>query len=198
MKFIILLERWPYATSLMIEVITRLNYERDAIANGLNLDEDRTNNGNCDKKELCDRILKRLRVNGSEDYNELNLNELKLYRLYDALEQELLRHNAGALRYILSRDYDINLFKRCLFHKDNEEVLMASDIERLKPYAFNLNLMLLDHARKLIDEVMIPIPKQTQTQMNDSEEQLPTDGEEQKIFLDRELEAIFFNQQHRL
>jgi len=75
---------------------------------------------------------------------------------------------------------------------------MASDIERLKPYAFNLNLMLLDHARKLIDEVMIPIPKQTQTQMNDSEEQLPTDGEEQKIFLDRELEAIFVNQQHRL
>jgi len=110
MKFIILLERWPYATSLMIEVITRLNYERDAIANGLNLDEDRTNNGNCDKKELCDRILKRLRVNGSEDYNELNLNELKLYRLYDALEQELLRHNACALRYILSRDHDIRLF----------------------------------------------------------------------------------------
>jgi len=171
MKFIILLERWPYATSLMIEVIVRLNYERGDMYRELVLDEDRSN---CDKKELCDRILRRARVNGDTDYFEL-----KLYRLFDALEQELRRHNPGGLRSILSRDYDIRLFKKCLFHKDNEEVLMVHDINDLMPYAFNLNLMLLDCARDVIDEFMIPIPipKQTQTDENDSEGQLPTDGE---------------------
>ena len=56
---------------------------------------------------------------------------------------------------------------------------MVHDINDLMPYAFNLNLMLLDCARDVIDEFMIPIPipKQTQTDENDSEGQLPTDGE---------------------
>jgi len=95
MKFIIMLERWPYATSLMIEVITRLNYESDDMYGELVLDGDRSN---CDKNELCDRFLKRARVNGDTDYSEL-----KLYRLHYALEKELLRHNKDALRNILSR-----------------------------------------------------------------------------------------------
>ena len=154
-KFIMLLERWPYATSLMIEVITRLNYECNYMYKEL---EKRQNNPSCDKKELYIRISNRVRVNAAEDNTELNLNELELYRLYDALEQELLCHNVGALRYILSRDHDIRLFKTCLLHGINEEVLMVRDIEELVPYAFNLNLMLLDHARKVIDEIMVQTP----------------------------------------
>jgi len=109
MKFIILLERWPYATSLMIEVITRLNYERDARNNGLSLDERRLvkRNHNFDKKELSGRIFNYF--GGLKDYNSL-----ELYCLYDALEQELLRHNAGALRLIYLKDVcSIRTTKRC-------------------------------------------------------------------------------------
>jgi len=88
--FIILLERWPYATSLMIEVINRLS-----------LDEGRFDkrNHNFDKKELSDRIFNYFE--GLTDYNSL-----ELYCLYGVLEQDL-RHDAGALRSILSRDHDI-------------------------------------------------------------------------------------------
>ena len=74
MKFIILLERWPYATSLMIEVINRLNYERRRFYK---------RNHNSDKKELSGRILNYFE--GLKDYNSL-----ELYCLYDALEQSNL------------------------------------------------------------------------------------------------------------
>ena len=157
MKFIILLERWPYATSLMIEVINRLNYERDDKENGLSLDKNRfdNRNRNFDTKELFGRILNHYAI--GPEYN--SLDSLELYCLYGVLEQELLRHDAGALRSILSRDHDIRLFKKCLFHTDNGEVLMVHDITKLMPYAFNLNLMLLDHAREIIGQIMIQTPK---------------------------------------
>merc|ERR1712232_974937 len=134
MKFIILLERWPYATSLMIEVVNRFNYERDDKNNDPNFDEERRNshNRNFDKKELSDRILNYFE--GVTDYNSL-----KLYCLYGALEEEFLGHDAYALNNVLSRDHDIRLFKKCLFHKDGGEVLMVRDITKLMPYAFNLN-----------------------------------------------------------
>jgi len=109
MKFIMLLERWPYATSLMIEVITRLNYERDDVNNDLDFDKKRFNNHkrNFDRKELCDRILSYFE--GVTDYNYL-----ELYCLYGALE-ELLDHDSGAFKNSLSRDHDIRLFKTCFF-----------------------------------------------------------------------------------
>ena len=104
MKFIMLLERWPYATSLMIEVITRLNYERDDVNNDLDFDKKRFNNHkrNFDRKELCDRILSHFE--GVTDYNYL-----ELYCLYGALE-ELIGHDSGAFKNSLSRDHDIRLF----------------------------------------------------------------------------------------
>ena len=134
----------------MIEVITRLSYESDDVNYDLNFDEERRNihNRNFDKKGLCDRILNYFE--GVPDYNSL-----KLYCLYGALEEELLGHDAYALRNVLSRDHDIRLFKKCLFHEDDGEVLMVRDIEKLMPYAFNSNLMLLDHARETIDQHMI-------------------------------------------
>jgi len=154
----------------MIEIINRLNYERYDKNNGLSLDEGRFDkrNHNFDKKELCDRIFNHCAV--VPNYNSLDLFEL--YWLCGALEElfisrdtdrdeELLsrdagrqhtdRHDADALRNNLSRDNDIRLFKKCLFHPDNGEVLLVRDITKLMPYAFNLNLMLLDHAREIID-----------------------------------------------
>ena len=146
LKFIILLERWPYATSLMIEVINRLNYERDNDGNDLSLVKKRFNNHNrnFDEKVLCKRILKYF----GDDTD--NYRSLELYCFYDALEHELFRDDAGALRFFLSKDDDIRLFKKCLFHENNGEVLMVRDVGNLKPFAFNLNSMLIDRARKMI------------------------------------------------
>ena len=146
LKFIILLERWPYATSLMIEVINRLNYERDDENNQVSLHED-SYNANLDRKTLWNRIL--LYFKGITKYKSL-----KLRCLYDALEQELLHYDAISLRSMLSKDDDIRLFKKCLFHEDKGIMLKVEDIAELKTYAFNLNSMLIDHAGRIIDVIL--------------------------------------------
>lgn len=133
LKFIILLERWPYATSLMLAVVTRVNYE--------------CYDRNVDKETLHNRILHN--CHGVDDFKLL-----KLHRLYEAVEEIVLGHSARIFKDMLSKDHDNRLFKNCLLHGDEGEVLMVKDIDDLRPYAFNMNSMFFDRAAGIIEQNM--------------------------------------------
>jgi len=143
-KFIILLERWPHAFALILEVVSRVGYELDQL--------------NLDRKAFYDLIkseVESISRNSPSITHELSdvidFKPYSLYSLFVALERKLLyRDEIKPGDSYLSKDDDLQLLKNCLYHKEKGSDLLVSDLESLFPYAYNINTIMLECASEII------------------------------------------------
>jgi len=154
-KFIILLERWPHALALILEVKERVDYELD-------------------ERNLFGKALHELIKSDIESISQVSKplthklsdgNDFKSYLLHSlfvALERKLLCRDEiksgdscnDNFEMFLLKDDDLQLLKNCLCHKDRGSILLVSDLESFFPYAYNMNTMLLGRASEVIYKKM--------------------------------------------